>query len=334
MEYIRKIYITLVVLFLSSCSVIGQRDNSIQLSNDQEELVSRDFVTAISRLRGFSPRETTVQFHNPSTTFSSELHDAMRGAGYGLQILSSEEYGDKHVSYASEQFETSDGTTVAYEVTVGRVKLGREYEIRAGRVFPIAALSIKGATSKDAGTVDNSIFRVGDSSDEWSEVGISSSPAEIENNNKSILINGDIGNLKPEFEAPTAPKRNLAELGRSNYSTLFGLYEQSRQEVLIFPNDSLVLGNSNKKVIASIASQFDPATDIISVIGCSHGSTNIDNGNSLLANGRASRVKEELIMSSIAAEKILDEGCWADRKHNGLPARGVVLTLRSNIKRG
>ena len=79
----------------------------------------------MSKLRGYGPRQTTVQFHNPSTEFAKKLHDAMRSAGYGTQILPKDEIGVNHVSYVSKQHETSDGLTVAYEVTMVRVKLDR-----------------------------------------------------------------------------------------------------------------------------------------------------------------------------------------------------------------
>ena len=153
----RLLSLVVVMVLVSSCASPGHRSGK-NISDDQTELVSRDFVSAMSKLRGFGPRDTTVQFHRPSTDFAKILHDTMREAGYGIQILPDDETGHNHVSYVSEQYGSPDGTTVAYEVTVGRVKLGREYEIRMGRVFPIAALSVNGAYSSDVETVDNSIF--------------------------------------------------------------------------------------------------------------------------------------------------------------------------------
>lgn len=326
--------IAVLVTLTTSCASFGFRNNS-RLSEDQAELVSRDFVTAISKLRGFRPRETTVQFHSPSTDFAKKLHDTMRGAGYGLQVLPKDEFGPNHVSYVSEQFESPDGTTVAYEVTVGKVKLGREYEIRLGRVFPVAALSVKGANESGIGNVDNSIFKDTDSG-RWMPVPTYNEPVVIvgdtRNPQSDIANTNSLGRLKSEIAAPSKPKVNMAALGESNYSSLFKLYDPTRKEILVFPNDSLTMGRGNKKTLASIANQFDPNTDVISVIGCSHGKTNIDNGNALLANGRASRVKEELIMSNISPDSIYDEGCWAPNGLKDMPPRGVIVTLRTKIK--
>ena len=334
MKTINILALIVIAVTLSSCSSFWPRKNN-SLSLDQAELISRDFVTAISKLRGFSPRETTVQFHNPTTDFATELHDAMRGAGYGMQILPKEELGKNHVSYVSEQFETEDGTTVAYEVTVGRVKLGREYEIRLGRVFPIAALSVNGAQPSKIKTVDNSIFRE-TNNDGWAPVATTNPVVIIgdpESENRELDPEANIGSLRSGLEAPIRQKKNMATIGESNYSSVFKLYQPTQKEILIFPNDSLRMGKENKLKIESVAKQFDPATDVISVIGCSHGKTAIDNGNALLANGLASRVKEELIMAQISPEYIYEEGCWASSGIPNMPDRWVVLTLRSKIKR-
>lgn len=334
MESHRLSILLIVTVLMTSCASFPHRSSN-RLSDDQAELVSRDFVTAMSKLRGYGPRQTTVQFHSPSTEFAKKLHDAMRFAGYGMQILPKDEIGANQVSYVSEQYETSDRISVAYEVTMGRVKLGREYEVRHGRVFPIAALSVNGSSSTGQGTVDNSIFREADSN-EWSPIQNRQSIVVVDPTRTNPNITGDfeLGRLTSEMDRPASPRRNVMDIGGSNYSSLFKLYEASRKETLIFPDDSLVLGNRNKKTIASFANQFDPTTDIISVLGCSHGATSINNGNALLANGRASRVKEELIMANVSPDMILDEGCWANEKHKVLPGRGVVLTLRKKIKRG
>ena len=95
---------------------------------------------------------------------------------------------------------------------------------------------------------------------------------------------------------------------------------------MVFPNDSLRMGAANKRRAAELAVAFDPERDVISVLGCSHGRTAIDNGNEVLANGRALRVKEELVLAGIAGERVLEEGCWAGSAHERLPGRGVVVT--------
>lgn len=118
---------------------------------------------------------------------------------------------------------------------------------------------------------------------------------------------------------------NMYENGESRYAEIFASYSLLDSKVLVFPNDSLVLGKLNKQSIRQQLSNFDPQTDIISVIGCSHGASNIENGNAYLANSRAFRVKEEYVSAGLDADKVLEEGCWAAETFAKMPDRGVVI---------
>jgi len=126
----------------------------------------------------------------------------------------------------------------------------------------------------------------------------------------------------------TAVRQNMYETLESNYSTVFVEYDDVLTTTLIFKNDSMRLGHKNKTVINEYVAQMNPDTDVLSVIGCSHGNTMINNGNSLLALGRASRVKEAFLFAGLNHDRILEEGCWAPRLFDAMPSRGVVLTLK------
>jgi len=130
-------------------------------------------------------------------------------------------------------------------------------------------------------------------------------------------------------ERPAIIKRNIYDTLTSNFSDFYQDYEEVERRVLIFPNDSLRLGDTNKQIIEQYVEMMDTSTDVLSVIGCSHGSTNIRNGNSLLALGRANRVKEAFLFSGVEHDAVLEEGCWAPQPFEGdLPDRGVVVTLK------
>ena len=43
----------------------------------------------------------------------------------------------------------------------------------------------------------------------------------------------------------------------------------------------------------------------------SHGKSELKNGNSVLAVGRANRVKEAFVFAGVDNGKVLDQGCWA-----------------------
>jgi len=130
-------------------------------------------------------------------------------------------------------------------------------------------------------------------------------------------------------------KRNIAESGHSNYDSLLASTQNVAEEVLIFGDDSYVLGARNKKILGEVMGSFNPATDVISVVGCSTGTTKIHNGNAALAIGRANRVKEALLYSGIPHDKIFDEGCWSPTANSTpFPNRGVVVTVKRGITNG
>ena len=121
----------------------------------------------------------------------------------------------------------------------------------------------------------------------------------------------------------------------SNYTSIFDDYEDVNQVILVFPNDSLRIGAKNKATVSEYVRSFNPDTDILSVVGCSHGRTSISAGNQLLAVGRANRVKEALIYSGVDQQKIYEEGCWDDEYFDEvMPRRGVVLTHKRKVSNG
>ena len=77
---------------------------------------------------------------------------------------------------------------------------------------------------------------------------------------------------------------------------------------------------------------FNSSSDLISVIGCSHGKSKIADGNKRLALGRARRVMDELLYNEVPADRLYDEGCWAGVEQKTLPSRGVIVTLRRQNK--
>jgi len=118
---------------------------------------------------------------------------------------------------------------------------------------------------------------------------------------------------------------NMAVTNQSRYQDILQDYRVVDTSILVFPDDSLLLGKENKKVIRRYATAFNAETDVMSVIGCSHGKSKLRNGNAYLANGRAFRVKEEFLSVGLSPKEVLEEGCWADSPYGNLPARGVLV---------
>lgn len=130
----------------------------------------------------------------------------------------------------------------------------------------------------------------------------------------------------PLFNIPR--EENVFELGGSNFSDLLSDRKVVTEQVLTFGNDSLRMGSLNKRLVEKMVEQFNPQSDIFSVIGCSLGPTQVKGGNAALALGRAGRVVEALRYAGVANQHILDEGCWAGSGSvENFPHRGVVLSL-------
>ena len=327
------------------CALTGAR-----LPEEQATLVARDFVSALARLRGFSPQGTTVQLRPATTTFAESLELELRKAGFGMQGVPEDGEGPLLVTYEADRYDSDDaGESVGYRVRVGGVELGREYELRAGRVFPATALSVRGVEI-DAAPLDGSIFdRRVPGGGPIVPVPLSDGeidPARTETTRDSVTDAAD-ARVAVESSAIAAPDgevaalhslgsgatsgatRNYLELGESNYAHLFEQLVVEEREVLVFPYDSMRLGVDNKRALARMIEGFDPETDVMSVIGCSHGKSSIPNGTQYLATGRANRVKEEFIYLGLDPSSVLEEGCWAGSDQQDLPARGVIVTRRT-----
>jgi len=122
-------------------------------------------------------------------------------------------------------------------------------------------------------------------------------------------------------------KGNMYDIGKSNFADFLANFTDVKSDILIFGNDSLRLGNKNKRFLDFFIDDFQSESDYISVIGCSHGRTALENGNAVLATGRAQRVKEALLYAGIPEDRVLEEGCWSTEPFDEkMPRRGVVVT--------
>lgn len=282
----------------------------------------------------------------------------LRDAGYGMQTVTDQAQAPMLVTYQADSFENATHKTVAYRLRVGSVELAREYEVRADRLFPVTALSVKGIEIASQ-PLDQSLFaRTGKAQvnagdvegvDQTGSVGKASvlmSPVvptrQLPERTTATPVVTTTA-VETTSTTPTTPaeriatqspdeKENLLILGESNYASLFEQYRTLSRQTLVFPNDSLFLGNKGKAQIAAFIDRFNPATDIVSVIGCSHGATSVSGGNKQLALGRAERVVDEMLLHRVPADRIYDEGCWAGLVQPSLPSRGVILSLRRKIQ--
>ena len=330
---------TLVLLActsLSGCALFGGGPDE----EPDPELIARNLVNTLAQLPELPPGQTLVQVSTPVTPFGRRVVASLGEAGYGIQEVEADQ-GSHYVRYRAERAETETGERTRYRVAVGPVSVERDFRVVDGDTLPGSEQRIEGAERQELALNDElfgdalsaSLSRASFRPDERPMVLDLEPSDEPELSAANVAASfadapGGAGAPGAEVDLDALVRENMYDTKRSNYAPLFDDYEDVRQDTLIFPNDSLVLGDDNKAIIADYVRELDPATDVLSVIGCSHGRSAIDNGNELLAIGRANRVKEAFMFAGVSHRQVLDESCWAGSYHPVFPRRGVVLTLK------
>lgn len=288
------------------------------------DLIAANLVNSMVQIPLLNPLITPVQMADPQTEYETQLQAALTNRGFQIEPINNESEAFR-VNSDIDRAVSSTGKHKNYSLNIGPITVVRGYRVIGGDTVPVTPQHISG-TNERAITINDDLF-------EDSDITLASAEFEpLGDTEKVTIIAVPIEKAEPTLLSanPNAgPTKNLFDTGQSNYVEVFDGYEDVEQSVLIFPNDSLRLGDNNKQIIEQYVSKMDPDTDVLSVIGCSIGQTDIKNGNSLLALGRANRVKEAFLFSGLEHEQILEEGCWAPEAYGeALPRRGVVVTLK------
>jgi len=312
--------------------------------NEREQLglqrIADDFVHALRQIPTHPPAQTTIQLQRiePKDAVGSAFKAAFESGGYGVRLVDIDA-SDNFFQYRIEDESiTSLSGRHRFEIAIGSVEMRRTYGgLLNNTVRPLTPMYVRGADASQI-VLNDSAFASGiaaaqtiDNVDVPIERIPLSVPDEINPLQNMVSAQIDAGS----FSLPPvalSQVQNVFELGSSNYVDVLSDFTVVAQQILTFANDSLRLGEINKQLVENMVTQYEPALDIFSVIGCSMGPTAIQQGNAALALGRASRVREALLFAGVNKDKILDEGCWAgDSEGNALPRRGVVLTLNRKI---
>jgi len=337
------------------------RQSAVPLTVAPQTLVARDFVSALRQLSVVPPDSTTVNMQDTDRkdVFVQAMQSALQGAGYGVRWVKNEGSESLLQYRRVEERAAASARRDTYELAVGSIEMRRVYFTdSAQRVRPVTPLYIRGV---DGGGIvlDDAIFESQkNSSEPLQETSVKAVPMSptLEWRNSSALDSSVLNSSVLDsagLEMPSDPssldpivrssstgsdlskpllslprEQNMFELGVSNFQQALAGSKIVAKQVLTFANDSMRLGNANKRLLEKLVSNYNPETDVFSVIGCSMGGTQVKGGNAALALGRAGRVVEALRFAGVDDDRILDEGCWAgDSGLNNLPARGVVLSL-------
>lgn len=321
---IRKVLLlSVVVSGLTGCSMVGLKAPWDKEPRPDYDLIAENLVNSLAQFPHLNPLMATVQVAPPRSRFEREVEGELRERGFKVERVKGHE-GLNRVTPEIRQVKTDTGVQDLYVLSVGQLSVERQYDVVASKTVPVSEQIIRGTRERKI-KLDDEIFEAPDS--QYSAVAFKS----YEGPGIDDMLAPPEPSALDWFnrEEPTVIKQNMYETMTSNYRGVFSGFEDVDQSILVFPNDSLRLGDVNKSIIERYVAEMDPDTDVLSVIGCSHGETNISNGNSLLALGRANRVKEALLFSGLEHDKILEEGCWAPQLFDEvMPRRGVVLTLK------
>ena len=342
--------VLLMPLVLSACANLQTAKNTPTLD---ENAIAENLLYTLSTLDEVSPWQTAVQVSQPNTEFGEHVEAGLVELGYAVRRVSADQ-GQHYVRYASEQVNNETGEFIRYRVAIGNISVERFYDLDGAVTYPVSAITVTGATVQDV-SLNDDIFKKHDSTfssasfargDGGDSVQLADNSASTNSVPTRSFINEPTDINESSFDGPSseatggwnvaaaatldpARKQNMYETGHSNFASVFVNYDDVKRVILEFPNDSLYLGEDIRGIIARYANSIRSDEDVISLIGCSHGKSDLNNGNSLLALGRANRVKEELLSVGVKDEQVLDEGCWApvhfDEK---MPRRGVVMTLK------
>jgi len=320
----------IAMLLVSGCSSLNLKD--LKSSWSKQELaydkIAENLVNSLAQLPTFNPGTTAVQVSDTKNTFDVQLKTALIRSGFNVKPANNNDDVPVASSAITKAF-TVAGRHNVFSVNIGSVSIARAFAVVDGSTAPVTSQLIIGSQAQ-AIELNDQLFGTPDRELAPVEFRIPGSDEKV------WVVPTFLEEVEPELLAANtndARKQNFFDIGQSNYGAVFEGYEDVRSSVLIFPNDSLRLGSSNKAIIEQYVGEMNPETDLLSVVGCSIGTTEIADGNSLLAIGRANRVKEAFLFSGMAHDQVLEEGCWSSKfVEMELPARGVVVTLKRQKK--
>lgn len=342
--------VLLGALFVSACTTVTEIEPGGPDATDTlivappsasltDKTIALDIVRAARQL--YTPINTTLQFNNPQNDpLLEHFIDRFTEVGFGIQRVSADQ-GSNYFSYSRVEDRAENGRKlIRFDTSIGAIKVGRDYTlVSSSTVSPASPIRISG-TRAPVAVNDKPNGRFSVSSADLSRA-IYTASLDIEGDTPGPVISlitddllEQVANRYGEGASLQSLNSNRVEVvnvfhtNESNFTSILDDYEQVHRQIVVFGNDSLVLGNSNKLMIEQFVDERVQPTDLISLLGCSNGQTDLEIGNEGLALGRAKRMTEALLLQGVARNRILEEGCWAPvAAGDDIPSRGVVMEL-------
>ena len=298
-----------------------------------ERAIVRDLADALAQV--LEPRTTTLQVNlDASDPLTDAWVDALVERGFGIQRVPADQ-GPNYLSLSVEA--SNDPDELTWRLAAGIVEVSRDYRVAGGeRVSAVSPLRVAGSRAPITVGAEGTV-RVAAASPELDRVEyVGAAPLEMPSPIISLVTPSVVaGVVERSVGGPgrSALNSNRVEIGNLFFGgDAFGSLEETHRrvgrQIVVFGNDSLVLGDDNRAVLERFIDEEMQARDVVGLVGCSNGPTSLEIGNEGLALGRAARVTEALVERGVARERIYDQGCWAPvDAGDRFPGRGVVLEL-------
>lgn len=331
--------IILSALSVSACTTVGgitpdQKSdiNSLPVAPPDAPLTDKtmalDIVRSASQL--YRPLNTTLQFNNKHSDPLLEHFIALfTEIGFGIQRVNADQ-GSNYFSYTLVVDRAQNGKPIyRLDTSIGAINVGRNYTpAGVNTISPISPVRIAGTRA---------VVKVNDTPNDRFSIGNSDVSRAIYTASLNLITNDLVDQLAIKVSEGASLQGlnsnpveviNVFHTRESNFTSLLDDYKPVYRQVVVFGNDSLVLGDTNRLLIEQFARQRVRSEDLISLLGCSNGHTDLEIGNKGLALGRARRMTEALLAHGIERNRILEEGCWAPMAAGeDTPTRGVVMEL-------
>jgi len=293
--------------------------------NREQELdrIAMNLIFGLTQIPSILPIDTTIQISAPTTTFGQIVEARLIDAGYGIRHTT-DSIGKHSVQYKLSTQDVGVGQQIKASLAIGVYMIEREYNLQVNSVTPASPIVVQGYDAQNI-SMNDDILNPNNNGTQVSLL------EHLNLEDKSLVQPAPEKNLTQRLSSANFSdliKQNMYVAMQSNYVGFFKDFEDVTKATLIFPNDSTRLTAENKNTIRRIIADMNPQTDIVSIIGCSHGRTGTALDNEALAVGRANVVKLELVSNDVEYNRVLDEGCWATSYHRVFPTRGVVVTLK------
>jgi len=302
---------------------------SAQFSDEHIDLIATDMVSVMIQVRELNPLITTMQYSKPVNLLGERLIDKLRLAGYGMQEVSADQ-GVHYIGYQTRNVEGNRGSITDVLVRIAGIEIRREYDVSDGHVVPASLMYVAGTDSFDNIELNENLFL------QQSESVRFESGIEIEMPDSSILasIPREVGagsnteSTGDQQNAILEARKNLLRKSRAEILSSGAEYRGLVRALVRFRGGQLTMGRTNKEVLKRVLADFDESKDAIFVSSCV---ADADEGDPEQATERSARIKEELVLSGVAIDLIVENGCIESHYPDGNVEPDTVVLMHSRI---